>query len=113
MSNKIIYILYHYETPSCYFVDFLAFFKILMAVVAFAIDAGFRENCAVFMQPIFTDSAFYTVAHFFCYTVVCLKFFTAVTVIVYIRTTVVLIVNHLLEIIVYTFGFYFLLRMIR
>ena len=98
-GNKIIYILCHYETPSCYFVDFLAFFKILMMVVAFAVDAGFRENCAVFMQPIFTDSAFYPVALFLCYTVVCLTFFTVVTVITYIRTTLVLIVNHLLEII--------------
>ena len=113
MSNKIIYILYHYETPFCYFVDFLEFFKILMTVVAFAIHAGFRENCAVFMQPYFTDSAFYPVTLFFCYTVVCLTFFTAVSVILYIRTTLVLIVNHLLVIIAYTFGFYFLLRMIR
>jgi hypothetical protein len=69
----------------------------------------FRENRAVFMLPIFTDSAFYPVALFFCEKVVFLTVFTAVTVIIYIRTTVVLIVNHFLKIIIYTFDFYFLL----
>jgi len=76
---------------------------------AFAVDAGFGENCAVFMQPFFTDSAFYPVTFFICHTVVFLTFFTAVTVIIYIRITRVRIVNHFLETIVYTFGFYFLL----
>lgn len=27
-------------------------------VCAFAVDAGFTENCAVFIQPHFTDSGF-------------------------------------------------------
>jgi hypothetical protein len=80
-----------------------------MKVVAFAVDAGFRENCGVFSQPLFTDSAFYPVAFFICFTVVFLTFFTAVTVIIYVKITRVQIVNHFLGIIVYTFGFYFLL----
>jgi hypothetical protein len=69
----------------------------------------FRENCVVFMQLHFADSEFYPDAFFFCYTVVFLKFLTAVTDIIYIRTTLVRTVNNFLGIIVYTFGFYFLL----
>jgi hypothetical protein len=79
-----------------------------MKVVAFAVDAGIRENCAVFMRP-FSQTAFYPLAFFICFTVVFLTFLTAVTVIIYTRITRVRIVNCFLEIIVYTFGFYFLL----
>ena len=60
-------------------------FKIPRTVVTFTIDAGFGENCAVFMQPLFTEWAFNPVAFLFCYTAVFLTFFTAVTVIIFIR----------------------------
>jgi hypothetical protein len=58
-----------------------------MTIVTFAVDTGFRGNFAVFMQLLFTDSAFYPVAFFTYYTVVFLTFFTAVTVIIYTRIT--------------------------
>ena len=61
---------------------FRVFFKLHRTVFAYTIDAGFRQNCALFLQSLFTDCEFYPVAFLFCYTVVFLTFFTAVTVIV-------------------------------
>jgi hypothetical protein len=52
-------------------------------VFASTIGAGFGENRAVFMQPLFKDWAIYSVALLFCYTVAFITFFTAVTVIVF------------------------------
>jgi len=47
------------------------------------IGAGFGENRAVFMQPLFKDWTIYPVALLFCYTVAFFTFFTAVTVIIF------------------------------
>jgi hypothetical protein len=51
---------------------------------------------AAFMQPIFSDWAFYPVAFLFCYSVAFLSFFSAVAVIIFVRITRVLVVNHFL-----------------
>jgi hypothetical protein len=48
---------------------FRTFVKILRTVVTSTIDAGFGERCAVLMQPLFTEWAFYPVEFFFCYIV--------------------------------------------
>lgn len=77
--------------------------RIVFTSIVFA-SAG--ENCAAFMQPIFTDSVFYPVTFFFCNTVVILTFFTAVTLFMFIRMTWVRTVNHFLEIILHMLIFF-------
>ena len=75
------------------FYRFHTFFEILPTVCAFTNNAGFGEKCAVFMQSPLTYWAFYAVAFVSCYVVIFLLFFTAVTVITYVRFTGVRIVN--------------------
>ena len=87
---------------------FHMFFEIFPTVFAFTFDAGFGEKCAGLMLSLLTDWAFYAVAFLFCYIVILLIFFTAVTVIIFVRIAEVRIVNHFHEITLLTFRFFFL-----
>jgi len=88
---------------------FHMFFEIFPTVFAFTFDAGFGEKCAGLMLSLLTDWAFYAVAFLFCYIVILLIFFTAVTLIIFVRIAEVRIVNHFHEITLLTFRFFFLL----
>ena len=98
-----------YITMISLFCRVIMFFEIFTTVVTSIIDAGFGENRAVFLQPPFTNLAFYPVLVSFYYMDVFLTFFTPVAVTVFVRITSVRIVNHFLEIILHRFGFLFLL----
>jgi len=49
-----MYIPYHNE-PLYFFVDFWHFSRFLDLFFSSTIYAGFGENCAAFIQPLFTD----------------------------------------------------------
>ena len=80
-SNKIMYVLYHYEFPSYLFVHFLRFSSYLARFLR--PQSVLEKNSAVFMQPTFKDWAIYPVALLFYSTVAFLTFFTAATVIIF------------------------------
>ena len=86
---------------------FHMFFEIFPTDFAFTFDAGFGEKCTGLMLSLLTDWAFYAVAFLFCYIVILLIFFTAVTLIIFVRIAEVRIVNHFHEITLLTFRFFF------
>jgi hypothetical protein len=86
---------------------FDTFFRILRTVVASTIDAGFGENCAVFLQSSSQTEHFvqphsfllHSSIPYILYSSHCDHFFPGIT--------RVLIVNHFLEIILHVYGFLF------
>jgi len=105
---KIFYVIYHYDSPSCYFfVDFLRFSKFLQRLLCpqstQVLENIVQFSCRRFSQTehfIQSYSCFVTcIPYYFC-TSHCHHF---------VRITSVRIVNHFLEIILYAFDFLFLL----
>jgi hypothetical protein len=82
-----MYILSHHETPSYFSVDFVSFSRHKERMLCPQSRKVLEKTSALFKHPLFTDWAFYPFAILFCYTVVFLAFFTAVTVIIFVGIT--------------------------